>query len=224
MGEDNAQNNKLTAPARSYEDVAGDPATLNTIVEHCSQGGSLIELCKTWGVSFGRVMKWLRADKDRFKQYAESLIDRNEWFKEAVLLELRSLSMADIREAFDEAGVLKHPQDWPDSLARAISGFEIDELFEGTGRDRRQVGQTRKLKLWDKKGALELIGKTLAMFIDKQQHTVEKSLEDLVLESYQGEKTDGSRAAEGANGQAVGSDSSGANAEPQAADRTGGGG
>ncbi len=191
MGESAQDSDKqLTAPARTYDDVAGDPATLTTIIDHCAQGGSLIELCKTWGVSFARVMRWLREDKDRFKRYSDSLVDRNEWFKEAVLLELRSLSMADIREAFDDDGTLKHPKDWPDSLARAVSGFEIDELFEGAGRDRRQVGETRKLKLWDKKGALELIGKTIAMFVDKHEHKIEKSLEDLVLESYKGEVSD----------------------------------
>ena len=59
----------------------------------------------------------------------------------------------------------------PEEIRRAISGLETFEEFEGFGKDREKIGDTKKLKFWDKPRALELLGKHLGLFVDKVDHT-----------------------------------------------------
>lgn len=47
--------------------------------------------------------------------------------------------------------------------------MDVVEIYEGTGRDRRFVGNIKKFKLADKKGALDSMAKYLGMFIDKHE-------------------------------------------------------
>ena len=64
---------------------------------------------------------------------------------------------------------------------RAISGLDVEE------RDDDGVGVTaKKVKVWDKLKALELMGKTQAMFKDRVDVGGVLSLEDLVMGSIEG--------------------------------------
>jgi phage terminase small subunit len=129
-------------------------------------------------------LKWVRADATRNQSYEQALKDRDEWTKETMLLELRTLSMSDLREAFDDNGKLKHPKEWPDSFAKVVGSLEVFEEFKGHGQDREYIGDTKKLKMWDKLKAIELIGKTIAAFTDKKEHSGSMTLEQLLLGSY----------------------------------------
>lgn len=99
---------------------------------------------------------------------------------DVVLGELLRLARTDIGEAFDADGRLKAIKDIPEDVRRAIAGVEVDELFEGRGRDRVQVGWTRKVKFWDKARALELLARHLGLLKDKVEVTGKLTLEDLV--------------------------------------------
>lgn len=55
--------------------------------------------------------------------------------------------------------------------AAAIQEITVDEYTEGRGESTRQVKRTR-LKLVDKRGALELIGKWLKMWTEKHEHSL----------------------------------------------------
>jgi hypothetical protein len=84
-----------------------------------------------------------------------------------VLRELLRFALLDVGQAFGADGRLLPLQDMPEDVRRAIAGVEVEELFEGRGEDRKQVGWVRKVKFWDKPRGLELLGKHLGMFADK---------------------------------------------------------
>jgi phage terminase small subunit len=85
---------------------------------------------------------------------------------EAVLDELARVGFSDLRKVFSKDGGLLPVSEWPEDTARAISSVEVEELFEGSGKDREQVGWTKKVKLWPKTEALSLLGKNLKLFTD----------------------------------------------------------
>lgn len=107
---------------------------------------------------------------------------------EQVLRELSRVGYSDLRDLYNEDGTVKHPKDWPEHLARAIASIEVEELFEGSGADRTWIGYTKKVKLWNKGQALDLLGKHKALFTDKVEVTGKLTLEQLVDGSRKEEK------------------------------------
>lgn len=92
---------------------------------------------------------------------------RTEVTAAATITELGRIAFADIRGLFNKNGVLKPVNQWPDDLARAVAALDIDELFDGGGGRRTQIGVARKVKLTDKLRALEMLGRSFGLFKDK---------------------------------------------------------
>lgn len=86
---------------------------------------------------------------------------------ERVRQELARIGFADVRKLFKDDGSVMAIADLDDDTAAAVGGVDVNELFEGSGEERAQVGYIKKLKMWDKVKALELLGKNLKMFTDK---------------------------------------------------------
>jgi phage terminase small subunit len=84
-----------------------------------------------------------------------------------VLEEIGRLAFSDVRKLFGENGSLRKITELSDAEAAAISSVETVEEFAGKGASREFIGYTKKLRLWDKKGALELLGKYLSMFSER---------------------------------------------------------
>ncbi|WP_163869564.1 terminase small subunit [Myxococcus eversor] len=101
-----------------------------------------------------------------------------------VIRELRYLAFSDIGQGVGELGGVRNLKDMPEGFRRAISSIEVEELFEGKGEEREQVGIVTKVKLWPKDKALELLGRFLKMFTDKVdlEATLKKSHEDALGE------------------------------------------
>lgn len=154
---------------------------IDMLCAHIISGGSVIDFAKLLNLKYVDVAIWVTNDESRRKQFYSALAMSKEYFKAAVVQELKAIASTDIRELFTETGTVKEPKDWPDHLARSIKSIEVDELFEGTGRERTQIGLTRKIQLWDKPKALELIGRHLAIFTDKTELSGKLTLEDLVV-------------------------------------------
>ena len=108
---------------------------------------------------------------DRLAEIAGKAADRAEITIARVLEEMGRIAFADLRAVFNDDGSLKAIDEWPADVALAISGIETDELFEGTGKDRKSIGVTRKVKLWDKPRALDMLGKYFGMFIERHEHS-----------------------------------------------------
>lgn len=105
------------------------------------------------------------------QQLKDKLVKKHNITVERVLKEYGRLAFLDIRKAFDENGNLKPIHELDDDTAAAIAGLEAEELYEGRGEDREHTGRLRKIKLSDKKGALDSLGKHLGMFVERHEHT-----------------------------------------------------
>ncbi|MBN9520201.1 terminase small subunit [bacterium] len=90
---------------------------------------------------------------------------------ERVKQEYARLAFLDIRKAFDENGNLKLVHELDDDTAAAIAGLDVEELWEGRGEDRENIGRLRKIKLSDKRGALDSLATHLGMFVERHEHT-----------------------------------------------------
>lgn len=90
---------------------------------------------------------------------------------ERVLKELSCSAFLDIRELFDANGNMKAIKDLPEEVARSIGG--IEHVTVGGKDDEASIQYTSKIRLIDKKGSLELLGKHLKMFADRVEHTGE---------------------------------------------------
>lgn len=91
--------------------------------------------------------------------------------QDRVLQELARLAFADLRKAYNEDGTLKLPHEMDDDTAAALAGLETTSTAIGDMEDPATLA-TKKLKTWDKKGALELCMRHLGMFNDKLELTM----------------------------------------------------
>mgnify|MGYP000083940312 CR=1 FL=1 len=87
------------------------------------------------------------------------------------LQELVRLGTSDIRQAFDEDGQLKRPEEWSDEFAASVASIEVITR-NGSEEAPDQVEYVHKIKMWDKNSALEKIAKHLGMFIERREVTV----------------------------------------------------
>ena|SRR5690349_988320 len=81
--------------------------------------------------------------------------------KVRILDELGRIALSDTRKLFDEEGKLKKPHEWPDDLAHAVAGIEVEELWKPNedGPGKYHAGYVTKVKLWDKNAALTNLAK-----------------------------------------------------------------
>lgn len=92
---------------------------------------------------------------------------RTEITQDRVLAEYAKIAFADVRKFYDEEGNLRPVHLLDDETAGALAGIELDEIKDG---EYNVVGVTKKIKITDKLGALNSIGKHLGMFVEKHEH------------------------------------------------------
>lgn len=118
---------------------------------------------------------WENLQKPEIQEAVTSALElrseRTEITADRVLRELARIAFFDPRNLFDHNGKIKPVHEWDDDTAAVLAGIEAVEKFAGRGDDRELIGYLKKAKVWDKKGALELLGKHLALFTDKVEHS-----------------------------------------------------
>ena len=93
---------------------------------------------------------------------------RTEITQDRVLQEYAKLAFLDPRRFYDSSGNLIDIPNLPADVAAAISGMDIAVEKAGTDDSGAPVfAQVRKIKLSDKKGALDSVARHLGMFNDK---------------------------------------------------------
>jgi phage terminase small subunit len=88
---------------------------------------------------------------------------------ERILAELARIAFGDVRALYDEDGTLKPVHEWPDEVAAAVSGLEVEDPVVRQGQVVR--GGVRKVKRWDKTRALEMLAKHRGLLKDRLEHT-----------------------------------------------------
>lgn len=81
-----------------------------------------------------------------------------------VLEEYAKIAFSDIRKAFDENSLLIGIKDIPDDIAACLSSIEIDQLWGQSMDGKIQIGETKKVKVWNKINALDSLARHLGMF------------------------------------------------------------
>ena len=145
-----------------------DQVNIDLIIDHVSNGGTIIDLCKMWAIKYSDVMRTIRANESHKKSYDQALLDRDEWAKERILSEVKALSTYSIKDALNADGTFKALKDMPDHLAAAIKEVDLDG----------------NLKFSDKLKALDLMGKQLGIFIEKREISGRVTLEQLIMEAH----------------------------------------
>ena len=82
-----------------------------------------------------------------------------------VLEEYAKIAFFDPRKLFMADGGIKPVEQWDDDVAAVIGALDVVEI----GDNGEMIGRVKKLKLIDKKGALDSIGRHLGMFVDRTE-------------------------------------------------------
>jgi phage terminase small subunit len=77
-----------------------------------------------------------------------------------LLTRLAAEAEADLADLYDGNGDLLPIAEWPAIWRQGlVTDLEISALYEGTGKERKQVGHVKKVKFAERLRRLELIGK-----------------------------------------------------------------
>lgn len=155
---------------------------INTVCRNISAGLTIFELADNLDVHFADLHEYIMSSPSNKKKFEAAELLRGEWLVGTTIRELKRIGTSDIRGLFSKNGGLLNPDEWTDEAAMAVAGIKVKELFDNNGE---QIGEMKELKFWDKTRALELIGKNQKMFTEKTEHSLSKSLEDLVAGSMQ---------------------------------------
>jgi len=104
--------------------------------------------------------------REALRERQDRLAKKHELTTESVISELSKIVHADPRRMFAANGTILPVKEWPDDVAGMVASIEVDELFDGSGRDRIWTGYTKKVKLWDKNSAIEKAMKHLGLFAE----------------------------------------------------------
>ena len=96
---------------------------------------------------------------------------RTEVTQDRVLLELARIGFASGKKIVDKKDSIKSLHDMDDDTAAAIASIEIEEIFAGSGSERRRVGHKKKVRFWNKNDALNTMAKHLGMLMEKMELT-----------------------------------------------------
>lgn len=87
------------------------------------------------------------------------------WTAEELLSRIQEIASVDPLDAVDENNRVLPLKDMPPALRRTISSIDIYEDFtEGV-----EVGQTTKIRFWDKSKSMEMLAKRLQLFIERKE-------------------------------------------------------
>ncbi|WP_186064410.1 terminase small subunit [Burkholderia gladioli] len=101
----------------------------------------------------------------------KSRTERNQVDADYVLQRMVEIDKMDVLDIMTDEMALKPVSEWPRVWRQYLSGFDLAEMFEGSGDARAAVGILKKIKWPDKVKNLELLGRHFGMFKETVEHT-----------------------------------------------------
>lgn len=108
----------------------------------------------------------------KVEQLTTRKLKRSQILVERIEQEYARLAFVDLRKAYDDEGNLKPIKELDDDTAAAVAGIDVESrTLKVSGTDTAVVTRTKKLKLYDKKGALDSLAKIMGMATDRVEVT-----------------------------------------------------
>lgn len=116
--------------------------------------------------------------KPAIKKYVQNLMDvrarRLQITADEVLVRLDKMSRASVKDLFDGADKPLRVSEWDDDFAQAVNGIKFTKQRSPDSEAENPIyDDVVDVKLVDKKGVTELLGKHLKLFTDKVEHSGE---------------------------------------------------
>lgn len=109
----------------------------------------------------------------RTQKAVERVIARTDISVERTLEYVGRLAFFDPKELFESDGSLKQIKDISEEARTVLAGLEVTELFEGSGDEKHAYGLLKKVKLADRKGALDMLMRYHSLYKDTTKVDVE---------------------------------------------------
>ena len=103
----------------------------------------------------------------RIDELKNERAERTKITADEVLKGIYTIANLDIAEIFDDDGNVRNINEIPEHIRRAISGVEINEIWEQNGKSKDKIGETKKIKMDSKLAAWRDLGRHLKLFTDK---------------------------------------------------------
>ena len=158
----------------------------------------IVELMiKTYKISIPLVDRWIKPAKEISKgrreevnaekrelirETTEETVKRLGLDQESILNEYKKLAFFDLRKVYSDTNTLIPVKDFDDDSAAAISSIEVLENFEWIDGEKKSAGNTTKLKLSDKRAALDSICRVLGYAKPTKIAQTDKDGEDVQLQ------------------------------------------
>lgn len=95
----------------------------------------------------------------RVEQLQEELQERNRMTLDKTINSISEIANFDIAELYEEDGTMKSIHEIPKHIRTSINELNVLEVYEGTGKDRKFIGYSKKARMINRLDALEKLVK-----------------------------------------------------------------
>ena len=119
----------------------------------------------------------------RIREIGKPAVEAAQVSAKQVIDELARIAFFDVGVLYNDDGTLKEMSQLSSEVTRAIHSTK--QRIEKQGQDKEDWAEIKEIRTHDKLKALELLGKTIALFTDKHEHSGTLSLKDFVEQRKQ---------------------------------------
>ena len=105
---------------------------------------------------------------------------RTEIKADEIVEQLNEIRNLKIGALVDKNGALLPIKQWPDAVQRCVTSIDVQEEFTGSGKDRKSIGYTKKIRIESRIKSLELLARHLGMLNTKVELDVADGFVELL--------------------------------------------